>query len=532
MNDYSFIMLAEGGRKLNLSSRLRETAQNYFEKPAYIFQGNVSTYAELDGAVTKFANGLEKLGIKKGDHIALVLGNTPHFVIGFYGALRVGATVIPINPIYTPDEIGYIINNGDVRAVITLELLVPLFEKMNEHLPKVEHLIVCETSQGTNSGIDVTKLSIYPKLKSFTEVINSGELSFVGPSLEDEEVAVILYTSGTTGKPKGAMLIHMNLYSNARDVAEYLKISEQDSVITTLPMFHVFCMTVALNAPLMSGGTMLIVPKFSPKEIFQIASEHQATVFAGVPTMYNFLLQYPDGNPEDLSSLRLCISGGAAMPVALLKSFEKKFNVLVSEGYGLSEASPVTCFNPLDRPRKPGSIGTNIVNVENKVVDENGDEVPVGQVGELIVRGPNVMKGYYKMPEESAATLRNGWLYTGDLAKMDEEGYYYIVDRKKDMINVGGYNVYPREVEEVLYNHPGVVEVAVFGVPDLNLGEAVVCYVVKKEEDLTEENLLDYCREHLAKYKLPSKIEFLEELPKNTTGKILRRALKDLVTNK
>lgn len=514
---------------MNLSSRLGETAKNYYDKPAYIFQGNVCTYAELDGAVTKFADGLEKLGIKKGDHIALVLGNTPHFVIGFYGALRLGATVIPINPIYTPAEIGYILGNGDVRAVITLDLLVPLFERINEHLPKVEHLIVCETPEGENSEIDVSKLSVYPELKSFTSVVGSGDLSFVGPTLADEDVAVILYTSGTTGKPKGAMLTHRNLYSNARDVAEYLKISEQDRVITTLPMFHVFCLTVALNAPLMNGGTMLIVPKFSPKEIFQIAREHEATVFAGVPTMYNFLLQYPEGNPEDLSTLRLCISGGAAMPVALLKGFEQKFNVLVSEGYGLSEASPVTCFNPLDRPRKPGSIGTSIINVENKVINENGDEVSVGQVGELIVRGPNVMKGYYKMPEESNATLRNGWLYTGDLARMDEEGYFYIVDRKKDMIIVGGYNVYPREVEEVLYNHPDVVEAAVLGVPDPNQGEAVLCYVVKKNVSLTEENLLDYCREHLAKYKLPSKIEFIEELPKNTTGKILRRALKDLV---
>lgn len=530
MNDYSFIGLTMGGKNLNLSTQLGETAKKYFDKPAYIFQETISTYAELDGAVSKFASGLEKLGIKKGDHIALVLGNTPHFVIGFYGALRLGATVIPINPIYTPDEIGYIVNNGDVRAVITLDLLVPLFEKMNQHLPKVEHLIVCETPQGANSEVDVSKLSIYPKMKSFTMVVGSGDIPFFGPVLEDDDVAVILYTSGTTGKPKGAMLTHLNLYSNARDVADYLKITEEDRVITTLPMFHVFCLTVALNAPLMSGGTMLIVPKFSPKEIFKLARDYEATVFAGVPTMYNFLLQYPEGNPDDLSSLRLCISGGAAMPVALLKGFEQKFNVLVSEGYGLSEASPVTCFNPLDRPRKPGSIGTNIVNVENKIVDENGDEVPVGQVGELIVRGPNVMKGYYKMPEESNAALRNSWLYTGDLARMDDEGYFYIVDRKKDMIIVGGYNVYPREVEEVLYNHPDVVEAAVLGVPDPEQGEAVHCYVVKKNPTLTEDDLLAYCREHLAKYKLPSKIEFIEELPKNTTGKILRRALKDLVT--
>jgi long-chain acyl-CoA synthetase len=288
-------------------------------------------------------------------------------------------------------------------------------------------------------------------------------------------------------------------------------------------------LTVALNAPLLSGATLLIAPKFSPNEIFELIKENQATVFAGVPTMYNFLFQYPDGNPEDLQSLRLCISGGASLPVALLTNFERKFNVLVSEGYGLSEASPVTCFNPLDRPRKPGSIGTSILRVENKILNELGEEVPVGKVGELVVRGLNVMKGYYKMPEETAATIREGWLHTGDLARMDEDGYFYIVDRKKDLILVGGYNVYPREVEEVIYNHSDVIEVAVLGVPDTNLGEAVKAYVVSKNPELTEEQLLDYCREHLAKYKNPTSIEFIEELPKNTTGKILRRALKEQV---
>ncbi|MFD1739134.1 fatty acid--CoA ligase family protein [Bacillus salitolerans] len=516
---------------MNISSKLHENAKRLPDKPAYYFQDAACTYRELDGAVSKFASALLDMGVKKGDHIALLLGNSPHFVIGLYGAIRAGATVIPINPIYTPDEIGYIINNGDVKVVVALDLLIPLFEKMEDHLPKVEQLIFCETPKEKEQELDVTKLSIFPKMKSFTTVLASGNPLYQGPTINDEEVAVILYTSGTTGKPKGAMLTHKNIFSNAQDTANYLKIAEEDRVIATLPMFHVFCLTVALNAPLMNGGTIIIVPRFSPGDIFAITKKYEATVFAGVPTMYNFLLQYPEANVVDLQSLRLCISGGASMPVALLKSFEQKFNVLVSEGYGLSEAAPVTCFNPLDRPRKAGSIGMSIVNVENKVVDELGEEVPIGQVGELIVRGPNVMKGYYKLPEETAHTLRDGWLYTGDLAKMDDEGYFYIVDRKKDMIIVGGYNVYPREVEEVLYSHPAVVEVAVIGVPDMNFGEAVKSYVVTKE-NVTEQELLAYCQEHLAKYKLPSSIEFLEELPKNTTGKILRRALKDQVLSK
>ncbi|MED4933673.1 fatty acid--CoA ligase family protein [Heyndrickxia coagulans] len=506
---------------MNLPSSLKKTAETNADKTAYIFMDQPVTYKELDTAVSKFADGLKKLGLKKGDHMALLLGNSPQFIIALYGAMRAGVTTIPVNPIYTPEEIRYILDNGDVKAVVALDLFAPYVDKIDARLPKVEHYIICET--------DPAKAGKYthPKLKSFSQILAESSPSVDEVPLSEEDTAVILYTSGTTGKPKGAMLTHKNLYSNASDIGSYLKMSADDRVITALPMFHVFCLTVAVNAPLISGATLLILPKFSPKEVFRVASRYKATIFAGVPTMYNYLFQYEGGDPKDFATLRLCISGGASMPVALLKNFEKKFNVLISEGYGLSEASPVTCFNPLDRPRKPGSIGTNIVHVENKVVDELGNEVPVGEVGELVVRGPNVMKGYYKMPEETAAAIRNGWLHTGDMAKMDEEGYFYIVDRKKDMVIVGGFNVYPREVEEVLYDHPDVVEVAAVGIPDPNQGEAVKVYVVSKNKNLTEQELLDYCKERLAKYKVPKEIEFLEELPKNTTGKILRRSLKE-----
>lgn len=513
---------------MNLTSQLHKIALENGEKNAYYFMDQACTYAKLDEQVTRFASGLSSLGIKEGDHIALLLGNSPHFVISLYGALKLGAKVIPINPIYTPEEIGYILRDGDVKAVIMLEQLLPLAEKMHHLLTDIKHYIVCETGQ--TSGLPALgDKSVFPKLKSFSELVSNGDVTFVDADVTPDDVAIILYTSGTTGKPKGAMLTHRNLYSNASDVADYLQINERDTVITTLPMFHVFCLTVALNAPLISGATILIDPKFSPKEIFRLAEKYKPTVFAGVPTMYNFLYQYPEGNPGVFQSMRLCISGGASLPVALLENFEKKFNVVISEGYGLSEASPVTCFNPLDRPRKPGSIGTSIIHVENRVVNELGEEVAVGEVGELVVKGPNVMKGYYKMPEETSACLKENWLYTGDLAKRDEEGYFYIVDRKKGMIIVGGYNVYPREVEEVFYDHPDIVEAAVLGVPDQNTGEKVLAYIVPKTENLTEAHLLTYCKEKLAKYKIPSSIEFLEELPKNTTGKILRRALKKKV---
>ncbi|GGF15846.1 long-chain-fatty-acid--CoA ligase [Halobacillus andaensis] len=510
---------------MNLSAQLMRTADRDPSKEAYIFQGESVSYLEFNASVTKFASKLHELGYGKGDHIALVSGNSPLFMIALYGSLRAGATVIPINPTYTVDEMSYILKNGDVKGVITMDVLMDKFEHMDAHL-SVQDYFVADT------GAESRESLLKAKMKSFTKTISEGDVNFKAPELEQEDVAVILYTSGTTGKPKGAMLTHKNLYSNAVDVAEYLQISSSDRVIATLPMFHVFCLTVALNAPIMNGGTVLIVPKFSPPEVFEAAEKYKATVFAGVPTMYNYLLQTGKDQVHTFENMRICISGGSSLPVALLNDFEKHFKVRVSEGYGLSEASPVTTFNPLDRPRKPGSIGTNIKNVENKVVDELGEEVPDGEVGELIVRGPNVMKGYYKLPEETAVTIRDGWLYTGDMARRDDEGYFYIVDRKKDMILVGGYNVYPREVEEVLYSHPDITEVAVVGAPDPQSGEAVISFVVSSNPSLDEQELKEFCQGSLTKYKQPNRIHFMEELPKNTTGKILRKSLREKLSQR
>ncbi|MDF2065193.1 fatty acid--CoA ligase family protein [Bacillus sp. Cr_A10] len=512
---------------MSLVSRVQQIATQHPEKIAYHFMGSDTTYAEFEHSIERFATALRSLGIEKGDHVGFLLGNSPHFLISLYATMRLGATAVPINPIYTPDEISYIVKNSDAKAIIALDALLPLVERAAGIFTSVENYVICETQADTVEKLATLPDSLKAKVKSFSFLIKSTTPYVTPVEVSEEDTAVILYTSGTTGHPKGAMLTYKNIYSNARDVAEYLSINTDDRVITTLPVFHVFALTVVVNAPLLVGATLLLVPKFSPQDVFKIAKEHKATIFAGVPTMFNFLYQYPEGDVEDFSTIRLAISGGSSLPVALLHNFEEKFNVRISEGYGLSEASPVTCFNPIDRERKPGSIGTNIVNVENKVVNELGEEVPVGEVGELIVRGPNVMKGYYKMPEETENAIRNGWLYTGDLARQDEEGYFYIVDRKKDMIIVGGYNVYPREVEEVLFGHPGIVEAAVVGIPDLNFGEEVLAFVVKKDTSLTEEQLYEYCTEKLAKYKIPKKFEFLEELPKNTTGKILRRSLKE-----
>ncbi|QDQ00083.1 fatty acid--CoA ligase family protein [Lysinibacillus fusiformis] len=515
---------------MNLVSCVRQQAIEQPKKVAYHFMGKDTSYGEFENTVSRFAQGLQELGVQKGDHVAFLLGNTPHYLIALYATMSLGATAIPVNPIYTPDEISYILRNGDVKAVIALDVLLPLVEVGVQALPLVEVFIICETAADAAEKVAALSDAAQAKTHLFSQVIATATGSLEPVEVDDDENAIILYTSGTTGSPKGAMLTHGNVYSNARDVADYLDYKADDRIIATLPVFHVFALTVVVNAPLISGATVLLAPRFSPVEIFALAKQQKATVFAGVPTMYNFLYQLPEGNPEDFSTIRLAISGGASLPVALLHNFEEKFSVRVSEGYGLSEASPVTCFNPLDRDRKAGSIGTSINNVENRVVDTNGQEVPIGEVGELIVRGPNVMKGYYKMPEETAMAIRDGWLYTGDLAKVDEEGYLYIVDRKKDMIIVGGFNVYPREVEEVLFAHNNIVEAAVVGFPDPNFGEAVHAYVVLKEvAATTSDDILAYCAKHMVKYKVPKIIEIMEELPKNTTGKILRRSLKEKV---
>ena len=517
---------------MNLVKTVQEIAIRDSSKTAYHFMGKDISYGEFEQTVAKFANALQTLGVEKGDHVALLLSNTPHFIISLYATMRLGATAVPINPIYTPDEIAYIINNSDAKVVIALDALLPLVEKAHMALPAVQSYVICESDSSVSEKLAQLPEAVKGKVHPFMNLLFTASSVNMPVETQQDDNAVILYTSGTTGKPKGAMLTHGNLYSNARDVGEYLKMTPADRVIATLPVFHVFALTVVVNAPLMQGATIILVPRFNPKDVFDAIKANEATVFAGVPTMFNFMYQYPDAKAADFESVRMAISGGSAMPVALLHNFEDKFNVRISEGYGLSEASPVTCFNPVDRERKAGSIGTSIINVENKVVNELGEEVAPGEVGELIVRGPNVMKGYYKMPEETSAALKDGWLYTGDLARVDEEGYFYIVDRKKDMIIVGGYNVYPREVEEVLFAHPGVSEAAVVGLPDTDFGESINAYVVLKDPVFTTGDLHKHCAEHLAKYKIPKHFEILDELPKNTTGKILRRALKDQALSK
>ncbi|QRG70621.1 long-chain-fatty-acid--CoA ligase [Brevibacillus choshinensis] len=495
----------------HLNENLKRSAHDFPDRAAYVFQGESTTYAELDQQVEFLAAGLAKRGIGKGDAVALLLDNRPQFVSAYYAILRVGAAVVPMNPIYTPREISFILNNSKAKGVIALSALEPVLSGLKEQLSDLQ-LVIYTEAVGEELTVD--------------QIIHERETEYEEPERDENDLAVILYTSGTTGQPKGAMLSHKNMDSNAEAMGALFELEPDDRMVAVLPMFHVFCMTVCLNGPIRSGATILIVQRFHPAEVVSVIREHKASCFAGVPTMYNYMLQLPTATRADFATIRVCCSGGASMPVELLHRFEEKFGVKIMEGYGLSEAAPATAFNPIRGTRKPGSVGIDLPGVINKVVDPEGVELPRGEVGELIVQGPNVMIGYLGLPEETNAALKGGWLYTGDLARMDEEGYVYIVDRKKDMILVDGYNVYPREVEEVLYQHPAIIEAAVIGIPDDVHGEAVKAFVALKEVAVSQEEILEFCTDKLAKYKIPRLVEIVTELPKNSTGKILRRSLR------
>ncbi len=503
----------------HLDVNLRRSVERSPDALVYSFAGRTVTYAQFDAMVSRFSGALYGLGLRQGDGLAIIMPNSDAFLLAYHGAFRNGMYCVPMNPLYTPNEILFMLKDSGVKAVVAPAQLASMAGALDAMLPGLKLIAV---------GADKVPEGIY----RFEDLIAHAPMESVDyhPTLNNEDTAVILYTSGTTGAPKGAMLSHRNLSSNAMTAGEYLDYSERDRVVTVLPIFHVFSLTVCVNTSIFKGAQMLLLARFSPLETLALIQDQRATIFAGVPTMYNFMMQAAGDTSYDLGSLRYCLSGGAGMPVAVMEAFEKRFDVRILEGYGLSEASPVTAFTPVDgRPRKVGSIGISVPLVEQKVFDENDNEVPVGEIGELVVRGPNVMKGYLHRPEETQQVLRGGWLHTGDLARMDEDGYFYIVDRKKDMILVGGFNVYPREVEEVLFHMDGIVEVAVIGAPNDEYGEEVVAFIVRNDERLDEAAIREYCKENLAKYKQPKRYIFTNELPKNMTGKVMRRELRESV---
>lgn len=473
------------------------------------FKGNTTTYGELDLTVQRCAAYLKKAGIGKGDRVILACMNSPEFIYSYFGTVRNGAVIVPINLLLTLEEMAYIIKDSEAKFILIHPFVLQKTKLTKEAIEQA-------------MGIQVIVLD-----ETFKKDVSEMNAEFPEISADDKDISTFLYTSGTTGKQKAAMLTHRNLVINAEQCAKGLFAREDDNYMCVLPMFHVFAFTACVLMPLYSGAAITILEMFQPKEVVETLLRDKITVFMGVPAMYAVLLEAGKNNIR-FPDLRLAVSGGAALPVEIYRQSRSILNLPVVEGYGLTEASPGVCFNPLYGTQKEASIGLPLEGVECRIIDENDVELPTGEVGELAVRGENVMLGYYHQEEATAETLRGGWLHTGDLAKKDEEGYIYIVDRKKDLVIVNGFNVYPREVEEVIYQYPKVREAAVIGLDDKLRGEYVKAFVsIKNGEECTAKELLRYLKERLAPYKLPRDIEFIPELPKNSTGKILKCLLKE-----
>ena len=504
---------------------LKETVDQIPENIAIKFYTKEIRYKELWSLSTMFAASLQQSGVTKGDRVAIMLPNCPQYIISYYGILRAGAIVTQVNPMYLEKELFHVLNDSGAETIVVYEPLYPLIKAI-AHKTALKNIIV---------------VSFQPENLSLTEDLSFEQ--FIGKAMNVpltpveidpiEDVAVLQYTGGTTGISKGAMLTHRNISVNVLQAHAFFKEEHkfgEGRCLTVIPLFHVFGMTSCMNLNILNGATLILLPKFDLEEVLQTIKAEQPTTFPGVPTMYIALLSHPNAEAYGIDSIQTCNSGSAPLPVQTMNAIESKIGAKILEGFGLTEASPVTHCNPPFGIRKPGSVGIGVPGTDYKIVDlSTGEqEVPAGELGELIIRGPQIMKGYWNMPEETANTLRDGWLYTGDIAKVDEDGYLYIVDRKKDLIIASGYNVYPRDIEELLYEHPAVQEAVVIGVPDAYRGETVKAIIVKKAgHDVTEPEIINWTRERIAAYKVPEFIEFREELPKTIVGKILRRALRE-----
>jgi long-chain acyl-CoA synthetase len=506
---------------LNLAVVLRESAREAPDAVALVAGEVQLTYGQVHAAVQRFAGGLARLGVHPGQHVAVMLPNVPHFTVAYFGTHYAGGAVVPLNVMLQPDEIVYHLQDSDAVALVVWEDYVERALAAARRTDTLKHLIVAKRNPND---------PVAPEGSVSMGAVMAGATPITDlPATMPDDTAVILYTSGTTGRPKGAELTHFNLLFNAEVVSKRLMPLHAGTVaLAVLPLFHSFGQTVMHNAVLMSGGRVVLLPRFEPHVTLQVMHQQRITFFAGVPTMYFSLLGHPDLDAYDLSSLEHCISGGAPMPVEVMRTFDQRFRVDILEGYGLSETSPVACQNRLGRPKIPGSIGIPLWGVEMRLLDDAGQVIDTPDTpGEIVIKGHNVMKGYYKRPEATAESVVDGWFRTGDIATRDVQGNYFIVDRKKDMILRGGYNVYPREVEEVLYAHPAVGEAAVLGVPDDRLGEDILALVVLKPgRTATPDELVAYCRERLAAYKCPRTVEIRPDLPKGPTGKILKRILR------
>jgi long-chain acyl-CoA synthetase len=504
---------------MTLGQMLAQTAERLQNKTAIRFRDQETTYADFDKRANQVANGLIAVGVQPGDRVALLLHNIPLFMEAYYGILKAGAAVVPMNVLYKPAEIEYIVRDSGAKALLTLAAFAPQALQAATNAPELQKVIVASPEE-------------MPGATLWRDAFGQASERAPNVAVGEQDIAVIPYTSGTTGRPKGAMLTHRNLIANCEQCegVERIKPQEDDVAWIALPLFHIYAMNVGMNLTVKAGGTMALIERFEPASALESVEKNKCTVLYGAPPMFVAWAQMPNIRDYDLSSVRYIASGAAALPVKIMELFEGMAGVPISEGYGLTEASPVVTSNAAGPVTKPGTVGKPIPGVEVRIVDAAGSEVAPGELGELICRGENIMKGYWKQPEATAEALRDGWLYTGDLATVDEDGYISIVDRKKDMIIVSGYNVYPREVEEVLFKHPAVADVSVIGVPDDYQGESVMAVVVLKPgQTATEQEIIDYCRNEIAVFKCPRKVVFRDALPKNNTGKVLRRELRESV---
>ncbi|MCL6635319.1 MAG: long-chain fatty acid--CoA ligase [Peptococcaceae bacterium] len=493
---------------------------------ALIFYGYPISYGQFAVMTNRFANALLQTGFKKGDRVAVMGPNCPQWVIAFFGTLKAGGTVVQTNPMYVERELEHLFNDSGAETVVVYEPLLPRIKAVQPRTP-VKRIIVFNLMPGQVQAAE--GITVFDGM--VMQGVDTPPAVAIDPA---EDLALLQYTGGTTGVSKGVMLTHRNLVVNAMQVKEALtpvvEAPEKEVMLTVLPLFHVYGMTVAMNVALALGCAQVLLPRFDPREVLEAVEKHKVTFLPGAPTMYVAMINYPEVGKYNVTSIKGCISGSAPLPVQVQREFERLTGGMLVEGYGLSETSPVTHCNPIVGKRKYGSIGLPMPDTVCRIVDlETGEkELPPGQEGELAIKGPQVMKGYWNNPEETALVLKDGWLLTGDIAKMDEEGFFYIIDRKKDTIIAGGFNIYPREIEDVLYDHPKVKECTVVGVPDPYRGETVKAYLVLKEDQAaTEEEIIRFCRERLAAYKVPRSVEFREALPKTLVGKALRRALRE-----
>lgn len=520
---------------LNLAALIEEHARKSPDKLAVICSGIHLTYKQLNDRANQIANGLKSLGITAGDKVALSCPNMPYFPMAYYGILKAGAVVVPLNVLFKPREIEYHLKDSDAKAVLCFEGTqeLPMAQMAKQGFDEVEtceHLIVMM--------LNPMALSTVEGAMTLSQLMQDQPTECETYPTSPDDTAIILYTSGTTGQPKGAELTHLNMSINAMSSREVFLpfmdggLDRTAVSLITLPLFHSTGQTAQMNATFYDGSTTVLLPRFEPASVLETMKNQKVSFWVGVPTMYWALLRFVEENNLDVteiaSHLRICISGGAPMPVELMKQFEEKFGVRVLEGYGLSETSPVACFSHPQLPSKAGTVGMPLFAVEIKCVDDEDKPVKTGEAGEIVIRGHNVMKGYYKREEATAEAMRGGWFHTGDIGVFDDEGYLSIVDRKKDMILRGGYNVYPRELEEVIMTHPSVSQVAVIGVADEKLGEEVKALIVLKGgETVSEEKMTAWMKEQFAANKYPRYVEFRNSLPISATGKILKRELRD-----